>query len=201
MYKSISDVFRFQLIHAKGLGENRKWLEMFEDVRVVIFCVSPGDYDQFSPEGNKMILTKKLFESIVTHSSFQQTNFLLVLNKFDIFEKKIEDTPLNQCEWFNDFQPMISKNQSNRRSNKNESTLAQLGFYHIAVKFKRLFASLTGRNLYVAPPIKGLDRSSVKDALKYAREIVKWDEEKHTYGVELSQYSMYSADGTSSYSN
>ncbi|CAM8901030.1 unnamed protein product [Rhodiola kirilowii] len=199
-------LLRFQLIHAKGLGENRKWLEMFEDVRVVVFCVSLSDYDQNALDGNvltnKMILTKRLFESIVTHPTFEQIDFLLVLNKYDLFEKKIEHTPLTECEWFNDFQPMISKNQSNnRRSNKNESTLVQLGFFYVAVKFKRLFSSLTGRNLYVAPPVQGLERNSVKDALKYAREVVKWDEEKHSFGFELGEYSMYSADATSSYSN
>uniref|UniRef100_A0A7N0RBW1 G protein alpha subunit n=1 Tax=Kalanchoe fedtschenkoi TaxID=63787 RepID=A0A7N0RBW1_KALFE len=180
---------------------------MFEDVRVVVFCVSLGDYDQYSVDGNnvltnKMIQSKRLFESIVTHPTFDQTDFLLVLNKFDLFEKKIADIPLTQCEWFSDFHPIVSKNQPNSRSNKNnESTLAQLGFYYIAVKFKRLFSSLTGRNLYVGPPVKGLDHNSVKDALKYAREVVKWDEEKHSFGFELNDYSMYSADATSTFSN
>uniref|UniRef100_A0A7N0UKS7 Extra-large guanine nucleotide-binding protein 1 n=1 Tax=Kalanchoe fedtschenkoi TaxID=63787 RepID=A0A7N0UKS7_KALFE len=198
-------LLKFQLIHAKGLGENRKWLEMFEDVRVVVFCVSLADYDQYSVDGNnvltnKMIQSRSLFESIVTHPTFEHTDFLLVLNKLDLFEKKILDTPLTRCEWFNDFRPIISTNQSNNsRSSKNESTHAELGFYYIAVKFKRLFTSLSGRNLFVAPPVKGLNRYSVKDALEYAREIVKWDEEKHSFGFRLSEQSMYNVDATSSF--
>ncbi|KAL0332238.1 UNVERIFIED_CONTAM: Extra-large guanine nucleotide-binding protein 1 [Sesamum calycinum] len=59
-------LLRFQLIRlqAKGFGENCKWLEMFEDVRIVIFCVSLSDYDQFAIDGdgnavNKMLLSKK----------------------------------------------------------------------------------------------------------------------------------------------
>ncbi|KAK2972760.1 hypothetical protein RJ640_019408 [Escallonia rubra] len=89
--------FTFQLIRvqARGFGENCKWLEMFEDVRIVIFCVSLSDYDQFDVDGdgtleNKMILSRKFFESIVTHPTYDQLDFLLVLNKFDLFEEKIE---------------------------------------------------------------------------------------------------------------
>ncbi|XP_004509195.1 extra-large guanine nucleotide-binding protein 1-like isoform X3 [Cicer arietinum] len=103
---------RYELItiHARGLGENCKWLEMFEDVGLVIFCVSLSDYNQFSTDGNgcltnKMILSRKLFETIVTHPTFEQMDFLLILNKLDEFEEKIEHVPLTQCDWFSDFHP------------------------------------------------------------------------------------------------
>lgn len=73
-------VCRFQLIRvqARGFAENCKWLEMFEDVRVVIFCVALSDYDQFGGDGdgalmNKMLLSRKLFESIVTHPTFDRS--------------------------------------------------------------------------------------------------------------------------------
>uniref|UniRef100_A0A7N0RIQ2 Uncharacterized protein n=1 Tax=Kalanchoe fedtschenkoi TaxID=63787 RepID=A0A7N0RIQ2_KALFE len=148
---------------SNGLGKS----EVAGDVRVVVFCVSLADYGQYSVDGNniltnKIIQIRSLFESIVTHPTFEHTDFLL-------------DTPLTRCEWFIDFQPIISKNQSNNsRSNKNESTHAELGFYYIAVKFKRLFTSLM----------------FVKDALKIAREVMKWDEEKHSFGFQLSEQSI-----------
>ncbi|KAJ6413072.1 hypothetical protein OIU84_005975 [Salix udensis] len=197
-------LLRYQLIsvHARGLGENCKWLEMFEDVGMVIFCVSMNDYDQFTVDGNglstnKMLLSRKFFESIVTHPTFEQMDFLLILNKFDLFEEKIERAPLTQCEWFDDFHPVVSRHRSNSNSNSSINTspsLGQLGAYYMAVKFKRLYSSLTGRSLYTSV-VKGLEPDSVDAALKYAREILKWDEEKPNFS--LTEYSMYSTEASS----
>ncbi|KAK4393364.1 Extra-large guanine nucleotide-binding protein 1 [Sesamum angolense] len=191
-------LLRFQLIRlqAKGFGENCKWLEMFEDVRIVIFCVSLSDYDQFAIDGdgnavNKMLLSKKFFENMVTHPTFDQMDFLLVLNKFDLFDQKIEQVPLSLCDWFDDFHPVVSRNRPN---NANHPTLGQLGFHYIAVKFKRLYAALTGRKLYVSL-VKAMEPNSVDAALKYAREILNWDEDRPNFS--LSEYSIYSTEASS----
>ncbi|KAJ6740217.1 EXTRA-LARGE GUANINE NUCLEOTIDE-BINDING PROTEIN 1 [Salix purpurea] len=195
-------LLRYQLIsvHARGLGENCKWLEMFEDVGMVIFCVSMSDYDQFTVDGNgmstnKMMQSRKFFESIVTHPTFEQMDFLLILNKFDLFEEKIEQVPLTQCDWFDDFHPVISSHRPNNNSNSINCSpsLGQVGAHYLAVKFKRLYSSLTGRKLY-ASVVKGLEPDSVDSALKYAREILKWDEEKPNFS--LSEYSMYSTEAS-----
>ncbi|XP_027346318.1 extra-large guanine nucleotide-binding protein 1-like [Abrus precatorius] len=195
---------RYQLItvHARGLGENCKWLEMFEDVGLVILCVALSDYDQFSVDGNgcltnKMILSRKFFEAIVTHPTFEHMDFLLILNKLDEFEKKIEQVPLTQCDWFSDFHPVISQHRcssSNINSINNNASLGQLASHYIAVKFKRLYSSLTGRNLHVSL-VKGLEPDSVDAALKYAREILKWSEERPNFS--LSDNSMYSIEASS----
>ncbi|KAF5736100.1 Guanine nucleotide-binding protein alpha-2 subunit [Tripterygium wilfordii] len=197
--------FRYQLIrvHARGLGENFKWLDMFEDVGMVIFCVSLSDYDQFSVDGNgsltnKMLLSKTLFESIVTHPTFEQMDFLLILNKFDLFEENIERVPLSCCDWFDDFHPLVSRQRPNSSSNSNSinnsPSLGQLAFYYIAVKFKRLYSSLCGRKLYVSQ-VKGLEPKSVDAALKNAREILKWDEERANFSI--TEYSNYSTEASS----
>ena len=181
---------------------------MFEDVGMVIFCVALSDYDQFSVDGNgyitnKMMQSRKLFESIVTHPTFDQMDFLLILNKFDIFEEKMEQVPLTQCDWFDDFHPVSSRHRSsssksisysNSNNINNSPSLGHLAFYYIAVKFKRLFASLTGRKLYVSL-VKGLEPDSVDASLKYAREIMKWDEERANFS--LSEYSLYSTEASS----
>lgn len=200
-------MLRYQLIrvNARGLGENCKWLDMFEDVGLVTFCVALTDYNKCTPDANgslmnNMIMSQRFFESIVTHPTFDQMDFLLILTKFDLFEEKIEQVPLTECEWFDDFHPLVSRHHSNSRSNSNSNsinyspTLGQLGFHYVAVKFKRFYASLTGRNLYVAL-VKGLEPGSVDAALKYAREILKWDEERANFS--LSEYSMYSTEGSS----
>ncbi|OMO84168.1 Guanine nucleotide binding protein (G-protein), alpha subunit [Corchorus olitorius] len=192
-------LLRYQLIRvqARGLGENCKWLEMFEDVGMVIFSVALSDYDQFSADGtNKMLLSRKFFESIVTHPTFDQMDFLLILNKYDLFEEKIERVPLSRCEWFDDFHPMVSHHRSNTNSNSinHNPTLGQLGFHYVAVKFKRLYSSLTGRKLYVTN-VKGLEPNSVDAALKFAREILKWDDERANFS--LSEHSFYSTEASS----
>lgn len=194
---------RYQLIrvHARGLAENCKWLEMFEDIGLVIFCVSLSDYDQYSSDAdgsmtNKMLLTRRFFGSIITHPTFEHMDFLLILNKFDLFEEKIERIPLTECDWFNDFHPLISRHRSTSNSNSinHNPTLGQIGYHYVAVKFKRLYSSLTGKKLFVSP-VRGLEPNSVDAALKYAREILKWDEERGNFS--LSEYSMYSTEASS----
>ncbi|OMO92174.1 Guanine nucleotide binding protein (G-protein), alpha subunit [Corchorus olitorius] len=180
---------RYQLIrvHPSSLGENCKWVEMFEDIDIVLFCISLTDYDEFSLDSNgvltnKMMASKQLFESIVTHPTFEDKDFLLLLNKADLLEEKIEQVPLARCEWFHDFNPVISHNHNNNNSNNryNNSSLAQRAFHYIAVKFKRLFNDLTGRKLYVSM-VTGLEPDSVDEALRYVRDILKWEETENSF--------------------
>ncbi|CAA2954320.1 extra-large guanine nucleotide-binding protein 1-like [Olea europaea var. sylvestris] len=178
-------ILRYQLIRVNenSLGGNCKWLEMFEDVNLVMFCVSLTDFDELHEDAtgictNKMLANKKLFERVATHPSFAQKNFILILNKFDLLEEKIEQVPLSLCEWFQDFSPLISLNPHNTTN----PPLAQRAFHYIAVKFKRLFNSLTGRKLFVAP-VTGLEADSVDLAFKYGREVLKWDMEKLTFSM------------------
>ncbi|XP_029124810.1 guanine nucleotide-binding protein alpha-1 subunit-like [Cajanus cajan] len=71
-------------------------------------------YDQtlFEDENiNKMMETKELFEWVLKQPCFEKTSFMLFLNKFDIFEKKILKVPLNVCERFKDYQPVSTGKQ------------------------------------------------------------------------------------------
>ncbi|KAI3704683.1 hypothetical protein L1987_74910 [Smallanthus sonchifolius] len=142
---------------------------MFEDVRVVIFCVSLTDFDQYAIDGdgnlvNKMLLNKKFFTRIVTHPTYDQMEFLLVLNKFDVFEEQLERVPLTCCDWFSDFQPVVSRNSQSKNISSNNINhspfMGQMASHYVAVKFKKLYASLTDRKLFVSV-VKGLDPNSV----------------------------------------
>ncbi|KAB1207201.1 Extra-large guanine nucleotide-binding protein 1 [Morella rubra] len=171
---------RYQLIrlHPRSLGANCKWLDMFVDADILLFCVALTDYDEYSENGNgvltnKMLGSKQLFESVVTHPTFHNKNVLLILNKFDLLEEKIGQAPLTRCEWFCDFNPFTTQNLHNRTN----PSLAQRAFHYIAMKFKTLFLSLTARKLFVSLTT-GLENDTVDEALRYAREIVMWEKEK-----------------------
>lgn len=57
------------------MNEGCKWVEMFEDVRMVIFSVALSDYDQVAVPGsngsrsllNKMIQSRDLFEATIRY--------------------------------------------------------------------------------------------------------------------------------------
>ncbi|CAM8886344.1 unnamed protein product [Rhodiola kirilowii] len=95
-------------------NERRKWIHLFEGVSAVIFCVSISEYDQTLYEDenkNRMIETKELFDWVLKQPCFEKTSFMLFLNKFDIFEKKVLTVPLNVCEWFKDYEPVSTGKQ------------------------------------------------------------------------------------------
>lgn len=183
-----SPSIKYQLIRMSLKGElhnSWKWLDMFEDARVVIHCVSLSDYDQLSPHynniaKNKMLANRDTFESLIKHPSFVNIPFVLFLNKYDSFEDKIARTPLTVCEWFHDFEPV--------KPYRNHQTLANQAYYYVAMKFKEMYVSITGRKLFVCQSV-ARKRSSVEDGLKYIREVIKWDEEREedVYGINVYQ--------------
>ena len=189
-------------VHPTSLGENCKWLEMFEDTDVVLFSVALTDYDEYTVDSkgvatNKMLVAKRLFENIINHTAFDKKNFLLILTKFDLLDEKIEQVPLTRCEWFCDFNPVISHTQNKGSNNGNNTSLAVRAFQYVAMKFKRLFHSLTSRKLFVSL-VTGLEADTIDEALRYAREVMEWQKWESSLVTEKSEITSTSIEASSS---
>lgn len=91
----------FRLVDVGGQrSERRKWIHCFEDVTAIIFCVALSEYDlklYEDNETNRMHESLELFKELCSTKWFQQTSFILFLNKKDIFEDKIKRVPLTVC--------------------------------------------------------------------------------------------------------
>ncbi|CAK9276299.1 unnamed protein product [Sphagnum jensenii] len=184
---------RYQLIRVGGRGSDRqRWLDMFEDVRAIIFCVALSDYDALWPDSsgtlcNKMVQTRDFFNSVLKHPCFQDTRFVLLLNKYDLFEDKItRGIPLTSCEWFSDFSPVHTQNQ------------AQQAYQYIAHKYKELFNSVNSRSRKLFTfQLNALEKTTVSHAFQYVRETLKFEEHQTTGFGLLHEDSSYSTDVSS----
>ncbi|KAG6383180.1 hypothetical protein SASPL_157074 [Salvia splendens] len=149
-----------------------KWLDMFEGMSTGLLCVSLTDYnrqwtDSCGLQLNKMVASRDFFESVAKRSCFEYTPFLLLMTKYDVFKDEIEQVPLSVCEWFKDFNPL--------KTHGKNTSLGHQAFHYIGARFKELYASITGRKLYVRQ-VKGREQQSVDEAFRYAREIMEWEE-------------------------
>ncbi|XP_034230656.1 guanine nucleotide-binding protein G(i) subunit alpha [Thrips palmi] len=98
--------FSFKGLHFKMFdvggqrSERKKWIHCFEGVTAIIFCVALSGYDLVLAEDeemNRMIESMKLFDSICNSKWFVETSIILFLNKKDLFEDKIDKSPLTIC--------------------------------------------------------------------------------------------------------
>jgi hypothetical protein len=89
----------FRIVDVGGQrSERRKWFRCFDEVAAIIFFVALSEYDQFLSEDNttnRMTESLKLFKEIVNNAIFEKTTFIMFMNKYDLFEKKIKKSPLN----------------------------------------------------------------------------------------------------------
>lgn len=85
-------------------SERKKWIHCFDNVALVIFCVSLSEYDQFlieDVEQNRFQESLVLFDNIVNSRWFARTSIVLFLNKIDLFAEKLKKKPLE--DYFPDY--------------------------------------------------------------------------------------------------
>jgi GTPase SAR1 family protein len=78
-------------------NERRKWLNCFEDVTAVIFCVAMSEFDRTLYEDNtknRMHEACELFEQTMNSKWFSGSGLILFLNKSDLFKEKIKKVDL-----------------------------------------------------------------------------------------------------------
>ncbi|KAI8896373.1 guanine nucleotide binding protein, alpha subunit [Globomyces pollinis-pini] len=101
-----NQIMRLHVFDVSGLMHHRKhWISYFDDVVSVLFIVSLSCYDQFMVEDhtiNRMHDSLKLFEDIVNHPLFKETNMMIFLNKKDLYEKKLPNIPIKN--YFPDYE-------------------------------------------------------------------------------------------------
>ncbi|CCK71030.1 guanine nucleotide-binding protein subunit alpha KNAG_0F03680 [Huiozyma naganishii CBS 8797] len=85
-------------------SERKKWIHCFDNVALIIFCVSLSEYDQFlveDSEQNRFQESLVLFDNIVNSRWFSRTSVVLFLNKIDLFAEKLKRKPLE--DYFPDY--------------------------------------------------------------------------------------------------
>lgn len=97
----IIDGNHFKIFDVGGQrNERKKWIHCFESVTAVLFVVALSGYNQILFEDtsqNKLQEALSLFDEICNSQWFKSTSMILFLNKRDLFEVAIQDTPLNVC--------------------------------------------------------------------------------------------------------
>jgi len=85
--------FSFKIIDVGGQRSERrkKWINIFDKVKSILFVTSLSEYDQVLYEDakvNRMEESLKLFSEVGNSHYFENTPIILFLNKSDIFKKK-----------------------------------------------------------------------------------------------------------------
>lgn len=86
-------------------NERKKWIHCFEGVTAVLFVGVLSEYDQVLYEDenqNRMEETLALFHEIINSRWFRNTSIILFLNKRDMFQEKIKESPLSKSKVFED---------------------------------------------------------------------------------------------------
>lgn len=79
-------------------NERKKWIHCFEGVTAVIYVAALSEYDMVLYEDgqtNRMDEALRLFKETTGMKWFQNTSFLVFLNKRDLFEEKLKRVPLS----------------------------------------------------------------------------------------------------------
>jgi transposase-like protein len=89
---------RIHVFDVSGLKHHRKsWLSYFDCCHSILFVASLSSYDQTlveDPTINRMSDALVLFDQMSNHPLLSKIDFILFLNKRDIYAKKVKQIPI-----------------------------------------------------------------------------------------------------------
>nr|XP_055031282.1 guanine nucleotide-binding protein subunit alpha-13-like [Misgurnus anguillicaudatus] len=95
----------FKMVDVGGqLSERKRWFENFDGITCILFLVSSSEYDQVlmeDPQTNRLSESLNIFETIVNNHVFSNFSIILLLNKTDLLEEKVEK--VNIKDYFPEF--------------------------------------------------------------------------------------------------
>lgn len=94
-----------QIIDVGGQrAERRKWKNVFDEVRLIIFVVSIPEFDQMcfeDPDTNRLEESLEMFTKTTNAVIFKDIPILLVFNKMDLLREKLKETYHNDFDFRN----------------------------------------------------------------------------------------------------
>jgi signal recognition particle receptor subunit beta len=87
-------------------NERRKWMKIFDGVHGVVFIVALSEFNQSLWEANNVNRISEaltVFEEYVNKDEFEDSAFILFLNKSDLFREKIKDINLADLPGYGDY--------------------------------------------------------------------------------------------------
>jgi len=105
---------KFNLVDVGGQrSERRKWIHCFDKVNSVIYLSAIDEYDGkplFEDDNaSRFVESLMLFERLSSSAYFENTPFILFLNKIDLFENKIKHFPLSEA-FPDDYENFVKNN-------------------------------------------------------------------------------------------
>ncbi|ORX53946.1 heterotrimeric G-protein alpha subunit (G-alpha, GPA2) [Hesseltinella vesiculosa] len=100
--------YKYKIIDIAGekimADDSKKWLHCFDDISAVLFLVSINGYDKgtlYDPNSNQMRESLILFDAICNSPWFKSTTIIVLLNKMDLFLRKIKHSRVTK--YFGDY--------------------------------------------------------------------------------------------------
>ena len=143
----------------------KQWANYFQDVKIILFVASLSDFDQLLPEEESFKRTQDsltLFSQIANSEMFIEVPIFFVLNKIDLFEKKLKRIP----DVFKEAYPGFTGHMNN---------LDEV-IDHVRKNFVKQLDPRPPRGLIEAVKVCAYDESSVRELMqKIAKKALTCD--------------------------